>query len=203
MGIQPRRLLGSVMAAVALMFCLGLGMIGVMMLGRGMDAIQEIDAESNQQGECQFTGASEQLIVYQAPVPASSQQKAAVLGRETYPIISQNNGFYLLQFAGDDSGWANSQDGTTVGNCGDIPVDDTPLAEFPSVCTFTSAQEIALYSEPDLVNAVETVPAGTYLIESTTGDQHYIVVDETYSGWVAAAAGQIAGACDALPGAAG
>jgi hypothetical protein len=201
MDIQPRRLVESVMAAVALMLCLGLGLIGVLIAGRGADAIQEADSADSeaQSANCQFAGVSEQLVVYQVPAPAPSQRKAVVLGGETYPIISQHNGFYLLQLADGDSGWVSSQDGTIGDNCGDIPVDDTPLADFPSVCALTNTQDITLYSEPDLINAVGTVPAGSYLVESTAGSQYYIVVDETYSGWVAASDGQIAGACDALP----
>ncbi len=202
MNIEPKRLIGSIITAVALMLCLGLGMIGVMVLGRGEDAIKEANrsnSESDQNSDCQFTGASEQLIVYQAPILAPSQRKAAVLGGETYPIIKQNNGFYLLQLADDDSGWANSQDGTTAGNCEDIPVDDTPLANFPTICTLAIPQEVALYSAPDLATSIGTVPAGTYLIELTTGGQYYVVLDATTSGWVAAADGQTAGACDALP----
>jgi hypothetical protein len=186
------------MVAVALMLCLGLGLVGVMVLGRDEDAIKAVK-EAEQDTDCQFTAASEQLIVYQAPIQAPSQRKAAVLGGETYPIIKQNDGYYLLQLAEGDSGWANSQDGTTEGDCEDIPIDDTPLADFPTVCAFTNPQEVALYSTPDLVNAMGTVSPGTYLIESTTGNQYYIGLDKNYSGWVAVADGQIAGDCASLP----
>ena len=186
------------MAAVALMLCLGLGLVGVMVLGRGMDAIKEGE-EAKQVIACQFTAASEQLIVYQAPIQAPSQQKVAVLGGETYPIIKQNNGYYLLQLADGDSGWANGQEGTTVGDCEDIPIDETLLVDFPTVCTFTNLQEVTLYSQPDLVNAIGTASPGTYLIESTTGNQYYIALNENYSGWVAVANGQIAGDCASLP----
>ena len=201
MNIQPRRLLASVITAVALMLCLGFGLIGVMVLGRGEDAIDEASSasESAQEGNCQFTAASEQLVVYQAPIQALSQRKAALLGGETYPVIQQNNDFFLLQLAEGDSGWANSLDGTTEGDCENIPTDETPLANFPRVCAFNNPQEVVLYSEPDLVNAVGTVPPGSYLIKSTTGSQYYIVLDRNTSGWVAGSDGQIAGACDALP----
>ena len=54
MNIQPRRLVGSVMAAVALMLCLGLGLVGVMVLGRGEDAVKAVK-EVAQDTDCQFT----------------------------------------------------------------------------------------------------------------------------------------------------
>jgi hypothetical protein len=200
MNIQPRRLVGSVLAAVALMLCLGLGMFAVMMATRGGNAIKAEKSGAEQQNvDCQFTAASERLIVYQAPIQALSQQKAAVLGGETYPIIKQNMGYYLLQLAEGDSGWANSQDGTTVGDCKNIPIDGTSLAGFPSLCLFTNSQEVTLYSKPDLINAIGTAPPGTYLIESTTGSQYYVALDENYSGWVAVADGQTAGDCGSLP----
>jgi hypothetical protein len=126
-----------------------------------------------------------------------------VLGGQTYPIMKQHDGFYLLQLAGDDSGWVSSEDGTTQGNCNNIPLDSTPLAGFPTVCAFTNSQDVALYSESDLVNAIGTVPPGMYLIESAGGSGYYIVLDADHSGWVAAADGQIAGACQTLQGAPG
>jgi len=198
MNIQPGRLIVSFMATIALVLCLGLGLVGVMVLGRGEDAIEE-GKEAAQDTDCQFTTASELLIVYQAPSQDPSQQKAAVIGGETYPIVKQNSGYYLLQLADGDSGWAYSQDGTTEGNCDDIPSDDTLLVSFPNACTFTNLQEVALYSQPDLVNAIGTASPGTYLIESTTGNQYYIALDENYGGWVAVGNGQIAGDCASLP----
>lgn len=198
MNIQPGRLAGSVLIAVALMLCLGLGLVGVMVLGRSMDTIKAVK-EAEQNIDCQFTALSERLVVYQAPIQAQSQQKVAVLGGEIYLIIIQNNGYYLLQLAEGDSGWANSQDGTTEGDCGNIPIDDTPLADFPSMCVFTNPQEVALYSKPDLVTVIGTAAPGSYLVESTTGNQYYIVLGNNNSGWVAVVDGQIAGACDSLP----
>lgn len=188
------------MTAAILVFCLGLGVVGMMLVGRGDEAIQDAQSESEDGTDCGFTTDSEQLMVYQAPVRAQSQKKAVVLGGETYPIINQNNGYYLLQLAGQDSGWVSSEDGTTHGNCDNIPLDGTPLAGFPTVCAFTNSQDVALYSESDLFNAIGTVPPGTYLIESAGSGGYYIVLDEGYSGWVAAADGQIAGACQTLPG---
>jgi hypothetical protein len=199
MNDHLKGLMGSMMAAIGLMVCLGIGLIGVMVLGRGEEAIEEANSESEQDTDCQFTAAGAQLIVYQAPIKAQSQQKAAVIGGETYPIIKQNNGYYLLQLADDDSGWANGQDGTTDGDCEDVPIDETLLSEFPTVCVFNNPQEVNLYSEADLVNAIATVPPGMYLIESTTGNQYYIILDGNISGWVGAVGGQITGACEMLP----
>lgn len=202
MSDHLKGLMGSMMAAIGLMFCLGIGLVGVMVLGRGEEAIEEANSESDQDAQdtdCQFTAPGAQLIVYQAPIQAQSQQKAAVIGGESYPIIKQNNGFYLLQLADDDSGWAKGQDGTTDGDCEDVPIDETPLSEFPTVCVFNNPQEVPLYSEADLVNAIGTVPPGMYLIESTAGGQYYIILDGSSSGWVAAVGGQIMGACDMLP----
>lgn len=200
MNIQPRRLVGSVLAAVVLILCLGLGVFTVMMAGRGGHAIKAEKSGSEQQNvDCQFTAASGRLIVYQAPIQALSQQKAAMHGGGTYPIIKQNIGYYLLQLPNGDSGWANSQDGTTVGDCKNIPIDGTSLAGFPSLCLFTNPQEITLYNNPDLINAIGTAPPGTYLIKSTTGSQYYVALDENHSGWVAIADGQTAGDCDSLP----
>ena len=203
MSPHPRSLVGSILTAIALMICLGSGVVVVLVVGRGDGAIQEANSAPDENGDCQFAAASAQLRIYQAPVEAPSQEKEVVLGGAAYPILKLNNGYYLLQLAGDDSGWANSADGTAQGSCKDIPRDDTPLADFPTVCAFTNAQEALLYSESDLINSIATVPPGTYLIESAGGSAYYIVADADHSGWVAAADGQIAGACQTLPGPSG
>ena len=183
------------MAAVALMLCLGLGLAGVLVLGRDEDAVKAVK-EVAQDTDCQFTAASERLIVTRLR-SRHSQQKFAVLGGENYPILKQNNGYYLLHLR--QFGWANSQDGTSGGDCEDIPIDATPLADFPTMCVFTNPQEVVLYRKPDGVNAIGTVSPGSYVIESTTGNQYYIGLGENGGGWVAVADGQIAGDCDSLP----
>lgn len=199
-NIQPRHLARSIIIAVTLMFCLGMGVISIMLLGRGEGAIEEAESEPEENTACGFTVIPEQLMVYQAPIQAHSQEKAVVPGGETYPIIKQNTGYYLLQLTDDDSGWVNSQAGATQGDCNDIPLDETSLADFPTVCAFTNSQEVVLYSEPELVNSIGTVPSNTYLIESAAANGYYIVLNDQYSGWVAAADGEVVGACQTLPG---
>jgi hypothetical protein len=66
MNDHLKGLMGSMIAAVGLMLCLGIGLVGVMVLGRGEEAIEEANSESEQETDCQFTAAGAQLIVYQA-----------------------------------------------------------------------------------------------------------------------------------------
>lgn len=196
MDIRFRSFAWSILSAVALMLCLGLAMLVMIVLFRGDDALENEEEETVQSTTCFFTGQAEQLILYHAPVSAPSQQKSSVLGHEAYPIIKQNRGYYLLQITDDITGWADSRVGAVEGNCEEMPIDETALSEFPTVCAFVSTDEVLLYSEAELINAIEVVPAGTQLVESVSSTGYYLVLGEDVSGWVAAADGQISGNCD-------
>jgi hypothetical protein len=90
----------SVVAAIALIFCLGLGILAMILVARGEDAIGNVESEAGASGEsgevtdCRFTGQFDPMLLYHAPVSAPSQHKTSVLGGEPYPIIRQNRGFY-------------------------------------------------------------------------------------------------------------
>jgi hypothetical protein len=200
MDIRLDGLVLSFVAAIALILCLGLAAIGVMLLGRGADAIEEQANEtSGDEATCHFTGLSAQLTLYHAPINALSQQKAAVPGSETYPVVGQNRGYYLLELPENDTGWARSEDGTIDENCENVPIDETPLSGFATVCAFINTAEVVLFGEAELINATGAVPPGEHLIESVSGDRYLVVLDESQGGWVAAIDGQVVGeACNSL-----
>lgn len=190
--------LWSVFAAIALMVGLGTTLFVTFVLFRGDDAIKEDSDTAAQSTDCHFTAQAEQLVLYHAPISAPSQQKATLLGQELYPIIAQNRGYYLLQATEETTGWADSREGVVEGDCEEIPVDETALPEFPTVCTFTSTDEASLYSEAELLTPGETLRPGTHLVESASTESYYLVLDNGVGGWVAAADGQLGENCDSI-----
>jgi hypothetical protein len=197
-NIRLRNVFWSILAAIVLVICLGLGTTAMILLIRGEDAIENTESDSEEATACEFTSQIDPLYLYHAPVGAPSQQKTSVPGREGYPIIKQNRGYYLVQAGDDLTGWAYSRDGTVNGECDDIPVDETALIDFPTVCAFTNTGEVMMYSEADLTNPVGAVPPGTHLVEVINADRYYLIVSENISGWVIATDGQLSGACDAI-----
>ena len=197
MDIRPTTFLYSILTAIASVLGLAVVVMGALFLGRGESAMEggnDNPAVTN----CLFAGTPAQLVLYHAPISAPSQEKVVVLGGEAFPIIAQNRGYYQLQLIDGSTGWVDSNLGALEGECDAIPVDETPLEEFP-ICTFATANEITLYNEAELVNAGGVAPPGTYVIESVSNDRYYIV-DEQTLGWVAGTDGQISGDCDTLLG---
>jgi len=197
-------LVWSVGAAIVLMFCLGLSLVALMLVGQGGDAIEDGAGQaSGSSGEavaCFFTADAERLAVYQAPIIAQSQQQATVLGREQYRVVRQNGDFYEINVA-DGTGWVVKDAGSLTGDdCDRVPKDDTALTDFSTVCMYTSDSEITLFTEADLVNAVRTLDPGSYLVQSVNTDlnRYYIVLSDGFSGWTSGE-GTLAGAgCAAL-----
>lgn len=189
----------SVMAAVAIVIVLAVVLLVTMLLSRGGEIIEETveSAEEAEPTDCTFTGLAGQLMVYQAPVAVPSQQQVTVLGSENYPIVSQRDDMYLIQFS-DSSGWVLGPEGTLQGDCEDIPRDDRPLSEFPTVCTVTTEAAKPLYSEIELVNEMQTLQPGTYVVDAIENDRYLVLLDDGIAGWILSGEGQLIGACDVL-----
>jgi hypothetical protein len=189
----------AVGAAFVIMVGLGAVLLIGMLLGRGKDAIEDGETESEAAAvDCQYSGVDEAITLYAAPFGAPRQQQGTLPFAQEYKVVKQHGDFYLVEIPDADPGWVYGPQGTLKGACDDIPQDDTPLNEFPTICTLQLAEESTVYGEPDLVNAVGTVAAGQYVVEGIQGDLYLLWVDPTLTGWVTQLGGQLFGACDAL-----
>jgi hypothetical protein len=89
--------------------------------------------------------------------------------------------------------------GMLSGACDTIPVDNTPLADFPTVCTLTSTSTIPFYSDSALTVSQNALAAGTYVVTSQTSRAYLVRIDHAFGGWVPSSAGSLSGACGTLP----
>jgi hypothetical protein len=148
---------------------------------------------------CQFTGKNPILTVYQAPITDATQEKARLSGSEHYPVIKQRSDHLLIQLRDTSTAWADRRDGTLEGNCKNVPVDDTPLTGFPTLCTFTNTLDVPLYSSAALTNVIGTVSPGTYALIGFNQNRYYLYLDTNQGGWVLGSAGLRQGNCIMLP----
>lgn len=190
----------SVILATAIIGGLAVIMLIALLVGRGDDAID--DSESGDEFAavaCQFSGVDEVSTLYAAPFGAPRQQRGTLPFAQEYEVVKQHGDFYLVEVPDADPGWVYGPQGTLKGpDCDDLPQDDTPLSEYPTICTVQLPEEKTVYAEPELVNAVGTVAAGQYVVEGIQGELYLLWVDPTLTGWVAQLGGQLFGACDDL-----
>ncbi len=189
----------SIIVAVLLVFTLAIVLLIAMVIGQGDDVIEDTPQDADvATTDCTYTALAAQLMVYQAPVAVPSQQKVSVLGSENYPVMSQRDAMYEIELAEEDTGWSLGPEGTLQGDCEEIPQNDTPLSDFPTVCAIRIEQSQPLYSELELVNEVQPLEPGTYVVDAINNDRYLLLLNDGIAGWVANTGGQLLGACDLL-----
>lgn len=194
-NIRMRNVGFAMLVAVGLVIGLGLALAIMIVLLRGAEDTDENGDDSGPATDCLFLSQTDPVILYHAPVSAPSQQKTSIEGGTSAPIIRQNRGYYLLQVNNEITGWVNSRRGVVEGDCDEIPIDETPLVAFPTVCIFTTDQESTLYSGPDLLNPSGTLSPGTYVVESVNGDGYLLYFENDVGGWVLGTDGEFSGNC--------
>lgn len=195
--MNTRLMLRSIVIAVGLTFGLGLLFALAILIARQVDD----NGGDNNGGDksCRFTGTSEILTVYQAPVTDATQHLARLSGVEAYPVVQQRTQHVLIQLRDSRTAWVDRRSGTLAGDCSSIPVDNTPLEGFPTLCTFTSPVSVPLYSNSALTGQVGTLPPGTFPLIGVNRDRYYVYLDANQGGWVLGNAGVVAGNCVMVP----
>lgn len=148
---------------------------------------------------CQFTGTSGVLTVYQAPITDATQEKARLPGNGHYPVNQTHGEFLLLQLNDGRTAWADMRTGTLEGNCKNVPVDETPLTGFPTLCTFTNTTNVPLYRDSALTGVIGSVAPGVYPLIGISQTRYYLYLDANQGGWVLGSTGLIQGNCTMLP----
>jgi hypothetical protein len=201
--VDTRLMLRSILVAVGL--TVGLAVIfaiAILLVNRtekGGDGISSGTGSGTDSGPCQFSGASPMLTVYQAPITDATQQEARLSGSDLY-LVSQTHGQYLLiQLRDGRTAWADKRTGMLEGNCNDVPVDDTPLTGFPTLCTFTNTTSVPLYDNSKLTGAIGSVAPGIYPLIGINQNRYYLYLDANQGGWVLGSMGLVQGNCMTLP----
>jgi hypothetical protein len=205
--VDTRLMLRSIVVAVGL--TIGLGVIfaiAILLVNRaGKDdggtgsGTSGSTGGSTSNAPCQFAGASPMLTVYQAPITDATQEEARLSGSDLYPVSQTHGQYVLIQLRDGRTAWADKRAGTLEGNCNDVPVDDTPLTGFPTLCTFTNTTSVPLYDNSILTGAIGSVAPGTYPLIGINQNRYYLYLDVNQGGWVLGSMGLVQGNCITLP----
>jgi hypothetical protein len=151
------------------------------------------------QTSCAFTPTVEGARLYHAPLTDPSQEIGALTVGMAYLVQRQHAEHYYVTLDGVTGGWVDRRSGMLSGACDAIPVDNTPLGDFPTVCTLTSTDTIPFYGDSALTEPRNALAAGTYVVTSQTSRAYLVRIDHAFGGWVPSSAGSLSGACDTLP----
>jgi hypothetical protein len=193
--VDTRLMLRSIVLAVGL--TIGLGVIiaiAILLVNRPGKS-----GGGSSSTPCQFTGTSAILTVYRAPVADATQEDARLPGSDPYLVTQTHGEYVLIQLRDGRTAWADERAGTLEGNCKNVPVDDTPLTAFPTLCTFTNTTSVPLYRDSALTGEIGSVEPGTYPLIGINQARYYLYLNANQGGWVLGAMGLIQGNCAMLP----
>ncbi len=208
--VRPALLARSVIGAILIALVLGLTFAAAIMISNHAKTKDDTPPATSEGGSpaqgattaagpCTFSGVPATVSLYYAPISDATQFKVTVPGNQPYPVIQQHGDHVLLQINTQDTAWADRSVGTFSGNCENVPVDQTPIGAYPTVCSLTSPTETLLYNDPTFTTAIGTVPSGSHAVTAFTGGSYYLWLDDTYAGWVSGAGSTISGSCSNLP----
>lgn len=121
---------------------------------------------------CNLINYQDAMIVFHAPIFAHGQIKETLAKDEPYVMTGASGGFFKIEYHGGEQGWIDYHTRILNGACTpylENPSDPIPLTEFPTVCTYTTAEAITGYGDRDLSTVhpgFGEILAGTYGVVS-------------------------------------
>lgn len=149
-----------------------------------------------QASTCHFSSTLESLVVYHAPLTQATQIKDTLPGGTPYTVLWRSGDHYFIAVDHAYGGWVDRSSGTLSGACDSIPVDATPLVDYPTICVFEAQQQVAAFADATLTtpSPFGVVPAfHPYPIITRTDTAYEILFDHAASAWVTASSGQMYG----------
>ncbi len=157
---------------------------------------------SNQEA-CVFIVTVDVAGGFSQPVTDPAFQVASVQGGLSYQVLRSAQQHFLVKYTiGGEGVWLDRRSGYIEGNCLNIPVDETPLTDYDSLCFFSSANEVTIYTDATL-EAIKTPignlpPNREVLVTAQQGDAYFLHFDHAMGGWVAKNSGTVRGNCENL-----
>lgn len=159
-------------------------------------------APAEAQSACTFTVGADPAPIYHAPLADPAQQTSILPPGASYPVISksgpQYDALFLIAFDDAFTGWVDPRSGTVNGPCDAVPIDDTPLIAYPTICTLTAASPIPFFDDAALSLSNGALDPGTYVVTRRTEDALFVRLDHAMGGYVFTSAGTLSAACDDL-----
>lgn len=157
---------------------------------------------SNQEA-CVFIVTVDVTGGFSQPVTDPAFQVASVQGGLSYQVLRSAQQHFLVQYTvGGDGVWLDRRSGYIEGNCLNIPVDETPLTDYDSLCFFSSSTEVSVYNDASL-STIKTPlgnlpPNREVLVTVQDEDAYFLHFDHAMGGWVAKNSGVVRGDCENL-----
>ena len=149
---------------------------------------------------CTYTNTTPREIpIYSAPFSAEILE-IDLLGDSfqlTVTKIRETHVFVTIQ--GNYGGWVERNLGALTGDC-DLPLDETPLTNFATVCFFPPTEQTTLYADSTLQNVVQSLqPTQSYVIIGQTENAYQIRISSLIGGYADKSKGVSNGACGLVP----
>jgi hypothetical protein len=151
------------------------------------------------QDDCTFTGTLDVTPLYTAPLTDPTQQADTILSGVSYPVTLRAYEHFYIELDNAHGGWVDRRSGITEGACDAVPLDETPLTDYPTVCAVTLGAETTLYAGSALAVEKDAIPAGVYVVTMRTDTAYNVRLGHAYGGWIASSDGQLKPNCDRVP----
>lgn len=161
-----------------------------------------LSAPADAQSACTFTVGADPAPIYHAPLADPAQQTSILPAGASYHVVSksgpQYDALFLIAFEDVFTGWVDPRGGTLNGPCDAVPIDDTPLIDYPTICTLTAASHAPFFDDAALSLSKGALDPGTYVVTRRTEGALFVRIDHAMGGYVSASAGTLSAACEDL-----
>jgi hypothetical protein len=137
---------------------------------------------------------------YTIPFSDPILESTAIRSGNVYAVMERRTDYLLINISGNYNVWIDRDTGILNGFCTNIPHNNTPIQDFPLACILTLTADADLYVNPALAGAGDPVTTGEIFVVTRQNDTAYYVGSEDGRvGWISQSAGDISGACGAIP----
>lgn len=152
---------------------------------------------------CTFTPHFNATPLYAAPLADPAQQRGEVPGGVPLLALKRSGLTYdaLIYVTLDTTsgGWVDQRSGTLTGACDDLPLDNTPLIDYPTICTAAVSQAVPFFDDAQLFTPKPfDLQPGTYVVTRRSAASVFVRLDHAMGGWTALSAITLGPACSTV-----
>lgn len=170
-------------------------------LGRTFEQTEELQQTVVPFLACRFTNTTPQTIpIYSAPFSAELLEIDGLADSQQLTVSKRRNTHVFVTIRGNYGGWIELDFGVLSGDCEQVPVDETPLTSFSTVCFFRPTEQTTLYRDITLQTPVQSLePEESYVIIAQTDEVYQIRISSLIGGYADKTKGLTRGACGLVP----
>jgi hypothetical protein len=149
---------------------------------------------------CTYTNTTPREIpIYSAPFSAEILEMDLLGDSFQLTVTKLRETHAFVTIRGNYGGWVELNLGQLTGDC-ELPLDESPLTDFATVCFFTPTEQTTLYTDSTLQNVVQSLqPDQSYVIIGQTENTYQIRISSLIGGYADRSKGLSNGACGLVP----